>query len=360
MQPLFRAVLTVIMTVGLVLLGLPGTASAGVPQLLTVRPESGPAGSNVTVSGTGWLPEYYASGVRVGFHQNHGNGVLTSYADERTVQVDGNGEFSFEATIPTSFSAGDVLTFSGLIGNGSGANANFTVTDGSSSEASALADLAPTDIYYDKDAKVGTKVHFDAGVVNSGDGPAGTFNVKWYVDGREVGAYGSHDGMERRSQKRDGNSQFDWMFEKAGTYTVTFAVDVDDHVKEADESNNSSDVTVVMENEPQLACSFSPDQIPFMLAFKTACDDHDKCYMDKGGPGKSLGVKLECDNAFGAAATSSCSSQPSVSQQQCVLAAGAYYLAVAMFGEPFFHARDRAARAGTIDAILQYLAKPAE
>lgn len=114
---------------GLISIGLPGVAVAQA-RSLTVAPESGPAGSRVTVTGANWSPEYYASGVTISFHQNHGNGVYTSYAEPIVVRPDPQGGFSFESTIPAFFRAGDLVTFSGLIGNGSGQNANFRVTEG--------------------------------------------------------------------------------------------------------------------------------------------------------------------------------------------------------------------------------------
>src|SRR6185312_13752884 len=114
-----------------------GTASADEPQLLAVQPISGPPGTAVTVTGRGRSPRYYASGVRIGFAQNFGNGVLKKYADDIVVKPNANGTLSFRSTIPRSFKAGDVVTFSGLIGNGSGANANFTVTGAGGSTATA-------------------------------------------------------------------------------------------------------------------------------------------------------------------------------------------------------------------------------
>ena len=87
----------------LFLLLLPPVAQAAIPQLLSVDPKSGPPGTAVTVTGTGWTPDYYASGVRISFYQNFGNGVLTKYADDKVVKADGDGNLSFPATIPTSF-----------------------------------------------------------------------------------------------------------------------------------------------------------------------------------------------------------------------------------------------------------------
>jgi hypothetical protein len=220
-----------------------GTASADEPQLLAVQPISGPPGTAVTVTGRGWSPRYYASGVRIGFAQNFGNGVLKKYADDIVVKPNANGTLSFRSTIPRSFKAGDVVTFSGLIGNGSGANANFTVTGAGGS--TATADLQPTAIMFNRTGiAVGKSVHFDSGVRNTGSAGTGVFNIKWLVDGHEVGAHGSHAGVPARSVVLTGNSQFDGKFDSAGRHEVTFIVDADNHVAESNEGNNKIVIAV--------------------------------------------------------------------------------------------------------------------
>ena len=189
-------------------LGVPGYAEER--RSLTVSPGEGPVGTKVTVRGTGWDPEYYSGGVQVGFYQNFGNGVLQSYADEISVQPDADGRFSFESTIPDGFAAGDMVTFSGLIGNGSGERANFTVTGGGrsgSGGSTAKPDIAPTAIRYDQQkTQVNTKIYFDSGIVNNGGADTEVFNIKWFVDGKEVGAYGSHAGVPAGTEVLDGNS----------------------------------------------------------------------------------------------------------------------------------------------------------
>jgi subtilase family serine protease len=73
----------------------------------------------------------------------------------------------------------------------------------------------------------------------------GVFNIKWLVDGEEVGAYGSHDGVPSNSSQLNGNSQFDWTFGDPGSFhTVTFIVDADNHVAELNENNNRISRTV--------------------------------------------------------------------------------------------------------------------
>jgi hypothetical protein len=119
------------------------------------------------------------------------------------------------------------------------------------SPATAVAqsgpDLAPTAITFDQGAvRIGSKIHFDSGVVNNGDQESGVFNIKWFVDNREVGAYGSHESVPAGATVLDGNSQFDWTFDAAGSHTVEFRIDVDNHVAESNETNNSTSVDVMV------------------------------------------------------------------------------------------------------------------
>jgi CARDB len=111
------------------------------------------------------------------------------------------------------------------------------------------ADLEPTAITYEVPVvQAGQRVYFDSGVENQGAVDSGVFAIKWLVDGQEVGAYGSHDGVPAKSTVMDGNSQFTWTFDSPGTYKLTFAVDADDHVQcEANESDNVRYKTVQVE-----------------------------------------------------------------------------------------------------------------
>jgi hypothetical protein len=56
--------------------------------------------------------------------------------------------------------------------------------------------LQPTGITFDTStAVVGGTVFFDSGVSNTGDVDTSVFNIKWFVNGQEVGAYGSHSSV---------------------------------------------------------------------------------------------------------------------------------------------------------------------
>lgn len=90
----------------------------------------------------------------------------------------------------------------------------------------------------------GQTIRLDSGVRNSGYEPTDVFNVKWFVDGREVGAYGSHLGVPPLVWEKDGNSLFEWTPSSPGAHEITFLVDADDHVRESVEENNDRSVIV--------------------------------------------------------------------------------------------------------------------
>jgi subtilase family serine protease len=56
----------------------------------------------------------------------------------------------------------------------------------------------------------------------------------------------------------DGNSQFDWTFDVPGRHTVTFAVDVDNHVAESDENNNSHSLALTVGGRGRLRPACPP------------------------------------------------------------------------------------------------------
>lgn len=105
-------------------------------------------------------------------------------------------------------------------------------------------DLKPTKIVFDPSTvRLGAQVLFDSGVANIGQADAPVFNVRWLVDGVDVGASGSHIGVPAGATIKNDNSQFFWTV-TPGQHTITFVVDYDNQVAESDEGNNSSTVSV--------------------------------------------------------------------------------------------------------------------
>jgi hypothetical protein len=88
------------------------------PQI-TVSPEQGPAGTQVTVTGTGW-EEHASRGISVPIEIGFANEVARGYPDA-------NGKFSVSLTIPTEAEVGE-LELLAIIGNGGSADATFTVS----------------------------------------------------------------------------------------------------------------------------------------------------------------------------------------------------------------------------------------
>lgn len=111
-------------------------------------------------------------------------------------------------------------------------------------------ELTPTAIRLTEPAVAGLPVYFDAGIQNGGGQDTGVFNIRWFVDEQDVGAYGSHAGLPAHSSVADGNSQFDHTFAAPGVYDVTFVVDADNYVAEGDEGNNSVVVSVDVKPNP--------------------------------------------------------------------------------------------------------------
>ena len=109
-----------------------------------------------------------------------------------------------------------------------------------------LPDLVPKEIVYDEASlKKGTTIFFDSGILNDGDAPSDGFNIKWFVNGEELG-YGGHQGIQAGSVDMTYNSQFYWKPTSSGTYKIEFVVDCDEFIPEEDESNNTVSVTITI------------------------------------------------------------------------------------------------------------------
>jgi hypothetical protein len=80
---------------------------------------------------------------------------------------------------------------------------------------------------------------------------------------------------------------------------------------------------------------------------RDACNYHDECYMDYGGPGVDLSVKSACDQEFVNRMLASCAARTPADRIPCQLRAGAYRLGVqGSASVAYFHSPDVAARRG--------------
>lgn len=212
------------------------------PTPITYSPAAFAPGATVTfdsgVSNTGSVGtggfnvKWFIDGVQVGYGSHAG-------IPANTTVLNGNSALAWTATAGTHTIRFDV-DVDGHVVELNEANNSTSIT-----VASALADLSPTAITHTPSAIVpGAAVTFDSGVRNSGSVGTGGFNVKWFIDGVQVG-YGSHAGVPANTTVLNGNSAFVWTA-KAGAHSVQFSVDVDGHVAESNESNNSTKVTVTV------------------------------------------------------------------------------------------------------------------
>lgn len=135
---------------------------------------------------------------------------------------------------------------------------------------SPLADLSPTPIRYNSaDLVRGKTVFFDSGVQNAGSQGTGVFNIRWFVDGVSVG-YGSHAGVSANSIVLDGNSGYSWVAVE-GIHTITFSVNVDNHVAESNDSNNSQSVTVTVADSSPHFSTVPEGKAPNLLVLVHGC-----------------------------------------------------------------------------------------
>lgn len=92
--------------------------------------------------------------------------------------------------------------------------------------------------------RVGQSISFDASIQNINAVSTETgFNIKWFVNGVEMG-YGYHEAIPGNMEVFEGNSSFSFSPESAGTYSVVFQVDCDDHIPESNEANNEMTILV--------------------------------------------------------------------------------------------------------------------
>jgi hypothetical protein len=214
------------------------------PTAITYTPASPEAGNvinfdsgvrNAGLTGTGsFNVKWFIDGVQIGYGGHTG-------VPANTTILNGNSALSWTATQGTHTITFTVDTDNHVSESNEGNNStSITVV-----VAPPRPDLTPTAITYNSaDLVRGRQVLFDSGVQNLKNVASGSFNIKWFVDGVQVG-YGGHVGVAGNSTVLNGNSAFTWTA-VAGTHTLTFSLDVDNHVAESNEGNNSRSVTVTV------------------------------------------------------------------------------------------------------------------
>ena len=94
--------------------------------------------------------------------------------------------------------------------------------------------------------QAGNTVTAFAVLKNNGGQETGIFNVKWFLDGQEVG-YGSHASL-KPGEVSDGNIRYNWVV-TTGNHTLSFVADCDNNVGETNEGNNNFQITVNVASE---------------------------------------------------------------------------------------------------------------
>src|SRR5687768_13681446 len=97
------------------IVGAPALVAAEEPAAIHLSPTSGPPGTSITVSGTNWIHETWASGVPINLYQNYGNGNLKRLGEGHSGPPDEGGGFRIVMTIPLSAEPG-IVTVAALTG----------------------------------------------------------------------------------------------------------------------------------------------------------------------------------------------------------------------------------------------------
>jgi subtilase family serine protease len=126
-----------------------------------------------------------------------------------------------------------------------------------------LPNLRPTAIQYELvNLFAGQTIAFDSGVQNAGGQASGAFQVRWRVDGQDVGG-GTHASVPADTTELTGNSRVEWLA-TAGEHVVTFVVDTTAAVTEANELDNSRALVVRISPDPR------PDLTPLAFRYRPA------------------------------------------------------------------------------------------
>jgi subtilase family serine protease len=192
--------------------------------------------NNGGVDASNFYVKWLVNGTQVA---SNGYGVVPAYS---TI-FHQNGRLSYAFNAPGTYT----ITFQ--IDPDNKLNESDTSNNTASTTITILpADLVPTMVTTTECVyiKVGQQVTFKCGVRNDGGVGASAFNVKWFVDGVEVGAQ-SYPGVPARSTIAE-ISRLDYTFRSAGNHTVLFRVDSSDLIYEYNEIDNETTAIVNVTN----------------------------------------------------------------------------------------------------------------
>ena len=121
---------------------------------------------------------------------------------------------------------------------------NNTLESSVNVDGGGAPDLAVVDVNWSAPPRIGEQVRVQALLRNLGTEPSGNFNIKWFQNDAQVG-YGQHVSLAAGATSSD-NIFFFWTPSAAGTYRFRYQADVDGHVQESNESNNSFERSVTV------------------------------------------------------------------------------------------------------------------
>jgi parallel beta-helix repeat protein len=173
-------------------------------------------------------------------HRSPTGATEESYSPPQSLEAGGNVEIPLEWT--PGLGSGGAHTFRALA-DPDGDVRELDETNNSRDFAQTVhyVDLEVRGITFTSPPTVGAPTTAVAQLINVGDVSSGGFNVKWFLDGIQVG-YGYHDSLAP-GELSYGNVKFNWVA-SPGTHTLQFVADVDGMISENDERNNAARVRV--------------------------------------------------------------------------------------------------------------------
>ncbi|MBI1978664.1 MAG: hypothetical protein HYS62_01220 [Candidatus Aenigmarchaeota archaeon] len=98
--------------------------------------------------------------------------------------------------------------------------------------------------------QIGEPQIYKIAVQNLGDVDSGQFNIKWFVDGSQVG-HGSHNGVPKNETVNNDNDELIHTFNDAGPHLIQYLIDSENKVTESNEDDNRISFYVAESQQPE-------------------------------------------------------------------------------------------------------------
>lgn len=96
---------------------------------------------------------------------------------------------------------------------------------------------------------------YKVAVQNLGDVNSAAFNIKWFVDGKQVGSDATHAGIPKNTTMNNDNDELKHTFPDSGPHLIQYVIDVDNSVVESNEENNKIGFYVGTTPQPEFLSS---------------------------------------------------------------------------------------------------------